>query len=1125
MRKYSVIFLATLSLYGNPQDPHVQEGYVTFHRQKSATLHIATSDRAVINWKEFSIDKGERVHFLQPSGCSAVLNRVTGEIPSSIMGNLEANGAIYLLNPNGVIIGKDAIINTSSFFASTYDISDAAFMADGDLTFKGDSKAAVINYGTINSWDGDVALMGYTVENQGTLHVEKGTLALGAGQEILLKPAGSIFIHIRPSENKEGTGIKNSGLIEAVRAELKADGNAYQFAINHTGTIDAVSCCQINGEVHLVADQGNILVSGDISAPAREIRIIGDHIDIFDDATLDVSGEFGGGTILVGGDYQGKNPDIPNARMTHIDQDVTLKADALSIGDGGRVIVWSDEDTWMKGTIQSRGGSYGGNGGFVEISSKGHLDVSEKVDTTAVKGRTGQLLLDPCAVTIDSTVIDSGYSNVGCAAPCPIGNMCYSFSGATSNITPGALVTLLMTNDVCINASSGTAGTGSITFQPSPNGDVSWATLHTLTLIADSSASDQIMVLAKVQNMNAGFAPGTQVITVTTPNLHLGLDAATHTTPCALIATSGDVKVNNASFPTTIHITGGMMAGAQSGIVTGNGGNVTIGDALSPISGDIIMLGGTAPGPDNGANLLSAGGTLSITTSGNLTFDNSLQTAPILVATIGAGNIMITGTTGSTNLTIVGGTGTIDSLSVIQTFDSGNITIDINGDYLLQGGSSTASGFASIYGAFSMGTSNISLTGHNFSLMGGSAAGTDNSATIVTGMPMVGGGNGTISITASGAITLQGGNFSHTDVAIATLGPMPGNSIMIDAAGALQMTGGTIGTAAIFTNTMASPLTISNCASLSLTGGGIAAGTAIGTIGDNSTININVVGDTTLSSGVGGVAIGLGVGSKSVTMTGGGNCTLTSTGGISTIGAQGGGNVDLTFGGNFQMSGVMSTVTVAGGAGALTIAAGQNITLGDAVPGNASMITTVSGNITLVADNLFPYTSCPLFGTGSFSKTTNATIMATSGAVRIFSARQPLDTIVGMINGAPYIAQPEFMDNATEQWGCYYLLPCSTFGGVPFTSFYKNDNEPVDCSFPIPSSPAAATAIAVSNHGYNKFLTAIGLVFQNWDVNYDFDTLYYIPCEVRYDKLSSKSTYLIPRRGYNNYNTYWLNQQ
>jgi hypothetical protein len=290
-------------------------------------------------------------------------------------------------------------------------------------------------------------------------------------------------------------------------------------------------------------------------------------------------------------------------------------------------------------------------------------------------------------------------------------------------------------------------------------------------------------------------------------------------------------------------------------------------------------------------------------------------------------------------------------------------------------------------------------------------------------------------------------------------------------------------------------------------------------------ININVVGDTTLSSGIGGVAIGLGVGSKSVTITGGGNCMLTSTGGVSTIGAQGGGNVNLTFGGNFQMSGVMSTVAVAGGTGALTIIAGQNITLGDAVPGNASMITTVSGDITLVADNLFPYTSCPLFGTGSFNKTTNATIMATSGAVRIFSATQPLDTIMGMINGAPYIAQPEFIDNATEQWGCYYLLPCSTSGGVPFTSFYKNDNEPVNCSTFVPSSPAAIAVTPVANHGYNKFLTAIGLVFQNWDVNYDFDTLYYIPCNVRYDKTSNKSTYLIPRRGYNNYNTYWLNQQ
>lgn len=1119
MGKCFAVLLMAISLYGSPKDPLIMEGSASFDQKNDTTLHIATSERAVINWKDFSIGAGELVHFFQPSGCSAVLNRVTGAIPSSIMGNLEANGSVYLINPSGVIIGKDAVINTSSFFASTYNISDEAFMADGDLTFKGDSKAAIINYGTINSWDGDVALLGYTIENQGTIHVEKGTLALGAGQEILLKPEGDIFIHVRPSVNGEGTGIDNSGLIEAVRAELKADGNAYQFAINHKGEID--------GEVHLVAEGGNVLVSGDITAPAREIRIVGDHIDISGDADLDVSGEFGGGTILIGGDYQGKNPNIPNARMTHIDHSVTLQADALIHGDGGKVIVWSDEDTWMKGTILARGGSSSGNGGFVEISSKGHLDIGEKVDTTAVRGNSGQLLLDPCAVTIDST-LDAGYVNVGCSAPCPIGNMCYSFSGATSTITPTALVALLMANDVCINAGgSGTAGTGSITFNPSPGGDVIWATVHKLTLIANSSASDSITVLSTVENTSVGFVSGTPVITVTTPNLHMGLDSATHTTPAAFVATSGDVKINNASFPTTIHITGGTgaMTGAQSGFAAGNGGNVNIGDAMSPISGDIIMKGGTAPGPTNGVNLFSVVGNLSITTSGNLNLDNTGQTAPIIMSTIVGGNIIITGTTGSTNLTMKGGTGTTDSTCTIQTFDTGNITIGINGDYLLQGGSTTTSGFASIYGAFTMGTANVSLTGRNFSLTGGSAAGADNSASIITGMPGRGGGNGTISITASGAITLQAGNFTNTGAFIATEGPSMGNSITINAAGALQLTAGPLSTAKIFTLSVASPLTISNCASLLLTGGGVGDGATISTLGNFSTVIVNVAGDTTLSAGVGGASITAGFGPTDVTVTGGGNCTLTSSGGLAQIGTGGGGNVNLTFGGSFQMSGTSASVVVAGGAGNLTLKAGTDLILND-----FSTISTANGDITLVSDNLAPFLVPPLYGCTHCNKSAGSTITATMAGtnVRIFSAARPLDTIVGTINGAAYVAGTEFVNTAIEQWGCYFGQPCASTGGTPFTLFYKYTSLPINCGVPgggggaVPSIPP----ITVPNHGYNQFLTAIGQVFHNWDIYFDYDVLFYIPCNVEYNtKVPSRSTYLIPRRGYNNYNTYWLNQQ
>src|SRR5260221_700342 len=88
--------------------------------QENALLNITTSDQVILDWNSFSIAAGETVKFSQPSSASAVLNRVTGSEMSQIMGMLQANGKVYLINPNGLIIGRDAVINTASFIASTF---------------------------------------------------------------------------------------------------------------------------------------------------------------------------------------------------------------------------------------------------------------------------------------------------------------------------------------------------------------------------------------------------------------------------------------------------------------------------------------------------------------------------------------------------------------------------------------------------------------------------------------------------------------------------------------------------------------------------------------------------------------------------------------------------------------------------------------------------------------------------------------------------------------------------------------------------------------------------------------------------------------------------------------------
>ena len=77
---------------------------------------------------------------------------------------------------------------------------------------------------------------------------------------------------------------------------------------------------------------------------------------------------------MVGGDYQGSNAGVQNAFRTYVAPQAKIKADALQQGDGGKVVVWADEITRYYGSISAKGGSQGGNGGFVEVSGKGWLD-------------------------------------------------------------------------------------------------------------------------------------------------------------------------------------------------------------------------------------------------------------------------------------------------------------------------------------------------------------------------------------------------------------------------------------------------------------------------------------------------------------------------------------------------------------------------------------------------------------------------------------------------------------------------------------------------------------------------------------------------------------------------------
>jgi filamentous hemagglutinin family protein len=110
--------------WANPTGPAVAHGQASFNSQ-GKLLTITNTPGTIINWKGFSIGAGETTRFVQQNSASAVLNRVVGRDPSAIFGALQSNGRVFLINPNGILFGAGAVIDTAGLVASTLNIMDA----------------------------------------------------------------------------------------------------------------------------------------------------------------------------------------------------------------------------------------------------------------------------------------------------------------------------------------------------------------------------------------------------------------------------------------------------------------------------------------------------------------------------------------------------------------------------------------------------------------------------------------------------------------------------------------------------------------------------------------------------------------------------------------------------------------------------------------------------------------------------------------------------------------------------------------------------------------------------------------------------------------------------------------
>ena len=591
----AALSLSTGTLEAGPLGGQVVTGAGTIAQTGTTTTVTQASQNLLLDWKSFNIAPQETVNFVQPSVTSIAVNRIFDINGTQILGHLNANGQVYLINPNGILFGRGAQVDVGGLVASTLDFSGPTFGAD-TKTFSGSGSGSIVNNGTINaSSEGYVALLANTVINRGAISAQLGSVALGAASAATLTFAGNHLVHMQVDRGVLNTLAENSGVIRADGGQVFMTAGAQDTllasVVNNTGVIEANTVENRGGSIALLggAKAGSVIVKGtlDVSSATTEggeIVVTGGSVTVGDGARVEATGSTGGGSIAIGGEWQGSGA-IPEATTVYVSNTATLDASATGRGNGGGVVVRSNVNdansaTRVYGTLLARGGADGGNGGRIETSGH-YLDVSDiVVDASGSGGHAGEWLLDPYNVIIGSTTSGNAYTPPG-----------FSPTSSDSTILASAISTAL-TGGSNVTITTGSSG--------SSLGDITVSTAITKTAGATTTltlqAADSIIIQQPITN--------TSTAGMLNVNLWADNDSGTHDGV-------GVVILNN-----SITTKGGAIAFGTNALQTINGVSTLVG-------GDVYVGGASAVALSTGGGAIGFYGQLIVANAGGFNLNSA----------------------------------------------------------------------------------------------------------------------------------------------------------------------------------------------------------------------------------------------------------------------------------------------------------------------------------------------------------------------------------------------------------------------------------------------------------------------------------------------------------------------
>ncbi|MFT4551846.1 MAG: filamentous hemagglutinin family protein [Chlamydiales bacterium] len=308
-----VLTSASAFAHAAPDGGQVIEGTGSISQSGTTTTINQASQNLSLNWKSFNIAPAETVNFVQPSTSAIAVNRIFDTNGTQILGRLNANGQVYLINPNGILFGQGSQVNVGALVASTLDFNDASLNGT-TRTFSGHSPGSIVNQGIINATasGGYVALLGNTVSNQGTITTKKGSVMLGAGSNTTLTFQNDSLVKMQVDQNLLNTLADNGGLIRAdgglVLMSAGAKDALLASVVNNTGLIEARTVENHSGTIILLGGMaaGTVNVGGTLDASAPNggdggfIETSAAHVKIADDVKITIAAPAGNtGTWLI----------------------------------------------------------------------------------------------------------------------------------------------------------------------------------------------------------------------------------------------------------------------------------------------------------------------------------------------------------------------------------------------------------------------------------------------------------------------------------------------------------------------------------------------------------------------------------------------------------------------------------------------------------------------------------------------------------------------------------------------------------------------------------------------------------------------------------------------------------